>query len=155
GNVSLYNETDGNAIYPTPIVGVVGLLEHADRVVGRRFRETGDAIVLLGGVGRGEFGGSEYLKVVHNLGRGMPPVLDLEAERALQTLPVMLAEERLVGSAHDCSDGGLAVAVAECCFDTAGMGADVSVEGVEIARDPRTSVAAALFGESASRVVVS
>ena len=70
-------------IYPTPIIGVVGLLEHADRVVGRRFQESGDAIVLLG-EGRGELGGSEYLKVVHDLVRGVPPALDLEAERALQ-----------------------------------------------------------------------
>ena len=108
GNVSLYNETDGKAIYPTPIIGVVGLLEHADRVVSRRFQESGDAIVLLG-EGRGELGGSEYLKVVHDLVRGVPPALDLDAERALQALLVTLADERLVRSAHDCSDGGLAV----------------------------------------------
>ena len=93
GNVSLYNETDGNAIYPTPTIGVVGLLERADRVVGRRFQESGDAIILLG-EGRGELGGSEYLKVMHDLVRGVPPALDLEAERALQTLLVTLADER-------------------------------------------------------------
>jgi phosphoribosylformylglycinamidine synthase len=151
GNVSLYNETDGQAIYPTPTIGVVGLLEHADRVVSRRFQETGDAIVLFG-AGRGELGGSEYLKVVHDLVRGLPPALDLDAERALL---VTLADERLVRSAHDCSDGGLAVAIAECCFDTAGMGAEISIDGVEVARDARLNVAAALFGESASRVVVS
>ena len=87
GNVSLYNETDGKAIYPTPTIGVVGLLEHADRVVGRRFQESGDAILLLG-EGRGELGGSEYLKVVHDLVRGVPPALDLDAERALQALLV-------------------------------------------------------------------
>ena len=72
GNVSLYNETDGRAIYPTPVIGVVGLLEHADRVLSRRFQGAGDAIVLLG-EGRGELGGSEYLKVVHGLVRGVPP----------------------------------------------------------------------------------
>ena len=87
GNVSLYNETDGKAIYPTPVIGVVGLLEHADRVVSRRFQGAGDVIVLLG-EGRGELGGSEYLKVVHDLVRGVPPALDLEAERALQALLV-------------------------------------------------------------------
>ena len=76
GNVSLYNETDGKAIYPTPVIGVVGLLEHADRVLSRRFQEAGDVIVLLG-EGRGELGGSEYLKVVHGLVRGVPPALDL------------------------------------------------------------------------------
>src|SRR6185503_1473820 len=133
GNVSLYNETDGTAIYPTPVIGVVGLLEHADRVVSRRFRESGDAIVLLG-EDRGELGGSEYLKVVHNLVRGVPPALDLEAERALQALLVTLAGERLMRSAHDCSDGGLAAAVAECCFDTIGIGAEVSVAAEQVAR---------------------
>src|SRR2546425_6091564 len=80
GNVSLYNETDGKAIYPTPIIGVVGLLEHADRVVASRFRETGDAIVLLG-EGSGELGGTEYLKVVYDQVRGAPPALDLDRER--------------------------------------------------------------------------
>jgi phosphoribosylformylglycinamidine synthase len=154
GNVSLYNETDGNAIYPTPTIGVVGLLEHADRVVSRRFRESGDAIVLLG-TDRGELGGSEYLKVVHDLVRGMPPVLDLDAERALQTLLVTLADEGLARSAHDCSDGGLAVTVAECCFDTNGIGATVSIDALPVARDAAIKVAAVLFGESASRVVVS
>jgi phosphoribosylformylglycinamidine synthase II len=154
GNVSLYNETDGKAIYPTPTIGVIGLLEHADRVVSRRFQETGDAIVLLG-EGLGELGGSEYLKVVHDLVRGVPPALDLDAERALQSLLVALADERLARSAHDCSDGGLAVTVAECCFDTIGIGAEISIEGVQTAQDPRVNVAAALFGESASRVVVS
>ncbi|HEV2985021.1 MAG TPA: phosphoribosylformylglycinamidine synthase subunit PurL, partial [Vicinamibacterales bacterium] len=154
GNVSLYNETDGNAIYPTPTIGVVGLLEHADRVVSRRFRESGDAIVLLG-TDRGELGGSEYLKVVHDLVRGMPPVLDLDAERALQTLLVTLADEGLARSAHDCSDGGLAVTVAECCFDTNGIGATVSIDALPVARDAAVKIAAALFGESASRVVVS
>jgi len=154
GNVSLYNETDGNAIYPTPIIGVVGLLEHADRVVSRRFHETGDTIVLLG-TGRGELGGSEYLKVVHDLVRGVPPDLDLEAERALQALLVTLANESLIRSAHDCSDGGLAVAVAECCFDTGGMGAEITIDGVDVAHDARLNVAAALYGESASRAIVS
>ena len=154
GNVSLYNETDGNAIFPTPTIGVVGLLEHADRVVGRRFQESGDAIILLG-EGRGELGGSEYLKVVHDLVRGVPPALDLEAERALQALLVTLAGERLMRSAHDCSDGGLAATVAECCFDTIGIGAEVSVAAEQVARDPRVNTAAALFGESASRVVIS
>ena len=154
GNVSLYNETDGRAIYPTPTIGVVGLLEHADRVVSRRFQEAGSAILLLGD-GTGELGGSEYLKVVHDLVRGMPPALDLAAERALQTLLVTLASERLLRSAHDCSDGGLAVAVAECTFDSGGIGAEVSMTGVEVAGTRETNVAAALFGESASRVVIS
>ena len=154
GNVSLYNETDGRAIYPTPVIGVVGLLEHADRVVTRRFQSAGDVVVLLG-KGRGELGGSEYLKLVHGLVRGVPPALDLEAERALQALLVELADARLMHSAHDCSDGGLAVTLAECCFDTDGIGADVSIDAVTIAGAVSVNRAAALFGESATRVVVS
>jgi phosphoribosylformylglycinamidine synthase subunit PurL len=154
GNVSLYNETDGRAIYPTPVIGVVGLLEHADRVVTRRFQAAGDVIVLLG-VGRGELGGSEYLKLVDGSVRGIPPALDLQAERALQSLLVDLAARRVVRSAHDCSDGGLAVTLAECCFDTDGIGADVSIERLSVANAEAINCAAALFGESASRVVVS
>jgi phosphoribosylformylglycinamidine synthase len=154
GNVSLYNETDGKAIYPTPTIGVVGLLTHADHIVGRRFQESGDAILVLG-EGHGELGGSEYLKVMYDLVRGVPPLLDLDAERALQTLLVALAGDRLLRSAHDCSDGGLAVTVAECAFDTVGIGAEVSIDGVQVSRDGTVNVVAALFGESASRVVVS
>jgi phosphoribosylformylglycinamidine synthase len=154
GNVSLYNETDGRPIYPTPVIGVVGLLEHADRLVSRRFQRAGDAIVLLG-EDRGELGGSEYLKVAHGLVRGRPPAIDLAAERALQTLLVDLANRRLVGSAHDCSDGGLAVTLAECCFDAGGMGAEISIAPADVSRDAAMNLAAALFSESASRVVVS
>jgi len=154
GNVSLYNETDGRAIYPTPVIGIVGLLEHADRVVSRAFRKTGDAVILLG-EGRGELGGSEYVKVVYDLVRGVPPAIDLAAERVLQLLLVALADARLIRSAHDCSDGGLAVTVAECCFDTGGVGVEVSIGGVEVSRRAAVNCAAALFGESSSRVVIS
>jgi phosphoribosylformylglycinamidine synthase II len=154
GNVSLYNETDGRPIYPTPVIGVVGLLEHADRLVSRRFQRAGDVIVLLG-EDRGELGGSEYLKVAHGLVRGRPPVIDLEAERALQALLVDLADRRLLGSAHDCSDGGLAVTLAECCFDAGGMGAEIAIDAADVSRDAAMNRAAALFSESASRVVVS
>ena len=154
GNVSLYNETDGNAIYPTPVIGVVGLLEHADRVVSRRFQAAGDAIVLLGEA-RGELGGSEYLKLAHGVVQGVPPALDLTVERALQDLLVDLADARLMRSAHDCSDGGLAVTLAECAFDTDGVGADVSIDSVSVSRHADMNRAAALFGETASRVVVS
>jgi phosphoribosylformylglycinamidine synthase subunit PurL len=154
GNVSLYNETDGRAIYPTPVIGVVGLLAHADRVVTRRFQGAGDVVVLFGD-GRGELGGSEFLKLAYDLVRGVPPSLDLDAERALQQLIVALADARLIRSATDCSDGGLAVALAECCFDTNGVGAEASIAEVEVSHDPRINLAAALFGESASRVIVS
>lgn len=154
GNVSLYNETDGNAIYPTPVIGVVGLLDHADRVVASRFRGAGDVVVLLG-EGRGELGGSEYLKLVYDQVRGLPPALDLAREKALQALLVALADQQLIRSADDCSDGGIAVTLAECCFGGGGIGAEVSIEQVNVAADGSLNDQAALFGESASRVVVS
>jgi phosphoribosylformylglycinamidine synthase len=152
GNVSLYNETDGRAVLPTPTIGVVGLIENADTVVGRAFRTRGDAIVLLG-ESHDELGGSEYLKAMHGLVRGKPPVLDLAREAALQTLLVRGIADGLIRSAHDCAEGGLAVTVAECCFDT-GLGAEIDVAAVETAT-PALGDVATLFGESASRVVVS
>jgi phosphoribosylformylglycinamidine synthase len=154
GNVSLYNETDGRAIYPTPVIGVVGLIERADRCVSRRFRGPGDAILILGD-GKGELGGSEYLKLAYGLVRGMPPALDLQAERALQSLLVELADTGLLRSAHDCSDGGIAVTLAECCFDTGGSGAEVALDSGRVSDAEAVNRAASLFGESASCVVVS
>ena len=154
GNVSLYNETDGKAIYPTPTIGIVGVIQHVDRVLTRRFQRSGDVIVLLG-ESKGELGGSEYLKVVHDTIKGLPPSLNLDAERRLQSLIVTLAAQRLVHSAHDCSDGGLAVTLAECSFGTQGIGLEASLDGQAVARDAGINMAAALFGESASRIVVS
>ena len=133
GNVQPVQRDGRQAIYPTPVIGVVGLLEHADRVVTRRFQAAGDVVVLLGD-SRGELGGSEYLEAVHGMVRGLPPALDLQAERALQALLVDLAGRRLMRSAHDCSDGGLAVTLAECAFDTDGIGADVSIDGLAVTR---------------------
>ena len=153
GNVSLYNETDGKAIYPTPVLGVVGLLERADKALGRAFRRSGDVVVLLGET-RHELGGSEYLKVTSGLVAGMPPEIDLRAEKALQALLVGLSREGVLSSAHDCADGGLAVALAECTFDTAGIG--LSVDLPAVATTPAEwKTASTLFSESASRVVVS
>jgi phosphoribosylformylglycinamidine synthase subunit PurL len=151
GNVSLYNETDGKAILPTPVLGVVGLIEDAAKVVGRSFRGEGDAIVLLG-IGKGELGGSEYLKVVHGQVRGIPPVLDLDLEGALQRLLVHGISGGLIKSAHDCAEGGFAVTFAECCFGTS-LGAEADIPGLQVAAEFRD--VAALFGESASRVIVS
>jgi len=151
GNVSLYNETDGRAVLPTPVVGVVGLIEDASAVVRRAFRREGDAIVVLGS-GRDELGGSEYLKVVHGLVRGVPPALDLTLEAALQRVLVEGAAAGVIRSAHDCAEGGLAVTLAECCFNT-GLGASLDVPAVAAAA-PELSAMATLFGESASRVIV-
>ncbi len=147
GNVSLYNETDGQAIYPTPIIGVVGLIEDATCVVSRTFKQAGDEVVLLG-ESYGELGGSEYLKTVHGLVQGQPPELSLDKERALIALLTRAAAAKILQSAHDCSDGGVATTLAECAFDTGGIGCHVDVP-------LSTSAAATLFGESASRAVVS
>jgi phosphoribosylformylglycinamidine synthase len=153
GNVSLYNETDGKAVLPTPVIGVVGLIEDASTVRTRVFPASGLEIVLLG-ENPGELGGSEYLKTLHGLLRGRPPVLDLARELALVRLLVDLVSRGLVGSAHDCAEGGLGVTLAECCFESGGVGADVAVAsaGSDGGVD---RLAATLFGESASRVVVS
>jgi len=110
--------------------------------------------LVLFGTNHGELGGSEYLKSIHGLLRGAPPVLDLDAERALQRLLVDLAATDRIRSAHDCAEGGLAVTLAECCFDTGGVGAVVDV--TRAASDGGVDLlAATLFGESASRVLVS
>jgi phosphoribosylformylglycinamidine synthase len=147
GNVSLYNETDGKAIYPTPVIGVVGLIEDATLTLGRAFRGEGDPIVLLGET-FDDLGGSEYLKTVHGQVTGAPPRLDLRRERALIELLVRGARGGLLRSAHDCSDGGLAVTLAECAFDTGGVGCQVDIPSAGL----RPHVV--LFSESASRAVV-
>ncbi|MCI0362651.1 MAG: AIR synthase related protein [Phycisphaerales bacterium] len=150
GNVSFYNETNGLNIYPTPILGMVGLIEQADKAMTQWFKQAGDAIVLLG-VTREDVGGTEYLRVVHHREQGEPPYLNLDTEKALHACVLKLIREGLVQSAHDCSDGGLAVALAECCVSvpTQPLGAVVRLAGYTIRRD------ALLFGESQSRVVLS
>jgi phosphoribosylformylglycinamidine synthase len=152
GNVSLYNETEGRAIYPTPVLGVVGLLADASQTVTRMFQSAGAAVVVFG-ENRGELGGSEYLARLLDLVQGEPPALDLVAERALQTLVVSLVRDGLVQTAHDSSDGGLAITLAECTFG-ASIGVEVALDGVKTVPAPFVE-AATLFGESASRVVVS
>ncbi len=153
GNVSLYNETDGVPILPTPIMGVVGVMADAGRARTRAFPAPGLDIILFGET-RAELGGSEYLKAMHGLVRGWPPVLDLPRERALQALLVDLAERGQIETAHDCAEGGLAVTLAECCFNDAGAGADVNLPEVAAAGDWDQDTAV-LFSESASRVIVS
>ena len=153
GNVSLYNETDGQAIYPTPVLGVVGLLEDATRVLTRVFPAAGLEIVLLGDPA-GALGGSEYLRVAHELVRGRPAPVELNRERAVQTLLVEAARDGLIRSAHDCAEGGFGVTLAECCVESGGIGARV-----ELSRpggpDDRFATVRVLFGEAPSRVVVS
>jgi phosphoribosylformylglycinamidine synthase len=152
GNVSLYNETDGRGILPTPVLGVVGLIEDADAVVRRAFRSTGDVAVLLG-ESYDELGGSEYLKVAHGIIRGVPPALHLSSEAGLQRVLVAGAARRIIRSAHDCAEGGLAITAAECCFDSS-LGVDLDLAGVPTDAAGYQDVAT-LFGESASRALVS
>jgi phosphoribosylformylglycinamidine synthase II len=156
GNVSLYNETNGEAIYPTPIIGVVGVLDDASKVVTRAFRAAGEDIVLLGN-GSGELGGSEYLKVLHQLIKGRPPELNLDHERRLIDLLVRAASAGILRSAHDCSDGGVAVTIAECAFDTGGIGCEIDIPRVndDTGIGAPIEQARALFGESASQAIVS
>ncbi len=153
GNVSLYNETDGNAIFPTPVLGIVGLLDDASKAVTRTFRRAGDTVVLLGD-NLGELGGTQYLKTLHGIVQGPVPALDLDKEKALQAVLIEGAAASLIASAHDCSDGGLAVTVAECAFDTRGIGVDIDVPAATAA-DGAWTVIGTLFGETATRVVVS
>jgi phosphoribosylformylglycinamidine synthase II len=154
GNVSLYNETDGNAILPTPVLGVVGLIEDASKVMTRQFKQPGSVVVLLG-TSRVALGGSEYLKATHGLVRGLVPALDLEAEKRLQALLVHLVSDGLLLSAHDCAEGGLAVTLAECTFDTDGLGVDVDLPRASGEAPEPWTVDATLFGESPTRVLLS
>ena len=149
GNVSFYNETLGTAVFPTPIVGMVGLLDDIAHATTQWFKAEGDVVCLLGET-REELGGSEYLKIVHGLAAGHPPSLDLGRERAVQEVCLEAIRAGIVSSAHDCADGGLAVALAECCMTGPDeqLGARLDLPG-----DLRAD--AQLFGESASRIVVS
>ena len=150
GNVSFYNETNGLSIYPTPMLGMVGLIEQSDRAMTQWFKNEGDVILLLG-KSRDDLGGSEYLKVLHHREQGSPPFLNLETEKALQDFTLKVIHEGLVQSAHDCSDGGLAVALAESCVSAPHVkrGAMVRLAVDSLRRD------ALLFGESQSRVILS
>jgi len=151
GNVSLYNETDGQAIYPTPTVAVVGLIENASTVVPRSFQRAGDAVYLLGET-YAELGGSALVKLRHGRVAGAPPRCDLPAEKRLIELMVAAAAARALASAHDCSDGGLAVTLAEACFagEEAGLGATLELAALE--RTLRDDVL--LFAESGARMLV-
>ena len=194
GNVSFYNETLGQPIYPTPIVGVLGLIEDADGAVGSAFSHEGDAIVLLEGAqlseqnaagppgesvtGRptprkpgpaweSEFASSEYAKTIYGLVGGSPPAIDLAAQKSLIGCLVALVSEKAIRSAHDVSDGGLAVTLAECCFKSKVLSADCRLDDRTLSPDfsphKLQAVSAsearpaevALFGEGGARAVVS
>src|SRR5207302_340727 len=155
GNVSFYNETLGEGIYPTPVLGIVGILEDVHKAVRPDFRALGRAIVLLRGAEPGdatdaesEFGSSEYANEILGAIWGYPPELEVEKEAGLQKALVAMADARLLDSAHDCSDGGIAIALAESTLaDGIGTSIDLASQGL-----PPEFI---LFGEDASRVVIS
>ena len=150
GNVSLYNETDGQAIYPTPVIGMVGTVDDVSQVVGHGFRTPGDTVILLG-ENREEIGGSEYLYRIHDgLVAGEPPVVDLLAERRLQHAVLALIQQGLLKSAHDCAEGGLACALAE-----AAVGGSRGPLGLSVQIHDRIRPVALLFGESTGRILAS
>jgi len=149
GNVSFYNETKGVGVYPTPVIAMVGLVEDRAHITTQWFKEEGDTVVLLGET-LDELGGSEYLKVVHSQERGMPPDIDLDSEATLQKTVLEAIRSGIVRSAHDCSEGGLAVALAECCF----RGEDDPI-GCEVEVGTGMRLDSALFGETQSRVIIS
>ncbi|MCA1592412.1 MAG: phosphoribosylformylglycinamidine synthase subunit PurL [Acidobacteria bacterium] len=157
GNVSFYNETEGRGIHPTPVIGMVGLIEDVRRIVQHGFKREGHVVALVGETGE-DLSASEYEGTIE--GRtfaemtkagGRVPRLDLERERAVQSVVLRAAEAGLLQSAHDCSDGGLAVALAESCFSSLGrrgIGASVELRGA-------LSSVAHLFSETPSRIIVS
>ena len=155
GNVSFYNETLGEGIYPTPVIGIVGILEDVHKAIGPHFRATDRALVLLRGSELGdtydleaEFGSSEYAREILGELWGYPPALEMEREAALQKAIVEMMDAGLVESAKDCSEGGIAVTLAECGFEH-GVGAEVDLTSDGLARE------FVLFGEDASRILIS
>jgi len=152
GNVSLYNESPIGPVYPTPVIGMVGVVDSIRHVTGAAFTTPGDSIVLLGEPTE-ELGGSEYLSRIHGIVAGAPPRCDLAAERKLIDALLDAIQSGLVRTAHDCSDGGLAVALAECCLVNrdSQLGADIDLKG----KFKDLPARALLFGEAQGRIVVS
>ncbi|MEL3973895.1 phosphoribosylformylglycinamidine synthase subunit PurL [Rossellomorea oryzaecorticis] len=146
GNVSLYNESMGTAVYPTPVVGMVGLVEDLDHITTQSFKEAGDLIYTIGET-RAEFGGSELQKLTEGKIFGQAPAIDLKVELRRQMQLLEAIQKGLVASAHDIAEGGLAVALAESAFGTKGLGAEIFVNG-----DCHVSE---LFSETQSRFLVS
>ncbi len=156
GNVSFYNETEGRGVLPTPVIGMLGLVDDVKRVLQPGFKNPGDFIALLGTTHE-DLSVSEYAAITKKestddfIAHGKVPQLDLDAERAVQTACLRAAENGLLRSAHDCSDGGLAVALAEGCFSSNhrdAFGADIDITG-------EYDLATRLFSETPSRIIVS
>jgi phosphoribosylformylglycinamidine synthase len=153
GNVSFYNETEGKSIYPTPTIGMVGVIPNLSHLPDPGFQRTGDRVILLGR-DRSEFGGSAYLRLLHGIEQGRPPAVDLAAELALARLLRALIAKGLIRTAHDLSDGGLAIAVAEATFSR-GLGAtlEVPLEGADLFSETQARALVACAPASADRVL--
>ena len=150
GNVSFYNEDADRAVYPTPTIGMIGKIEDVDFITTAEFKSAGDWIALVGEC-KDELGGSEYLKTIHGKTTGEIPSFDFAAEKNVQQFVAHAIRAGWIQSAHDCSDGGLAVALFESCIATNGnlWGLDIDLGTIDLRPD------AVLFGESQSRIVVS
>jgi phosphoribosylformylglycinamidine synthase len=145
GNVSFHNESKNRAIFPTPTIGMLGLIDDLDKIMSAGFKNEGDAIYLIGN-DREELGGSEWLKQIHGIITGEAPILDIEEEKRLQKVVLTAIREKLINSAHDCAEGGLAICLAEkAILSDNNLGANILLEGTH----------SKLFSESHSRVVVS
>ena len=145
GNVSFNNENPKGAVYPTPVIGMIGVVEDVRNITSTDFKNEGDMVLLIG-ENKEELGGSQYLNIIHDLRTGAPPELDLEREKNVQRAVSEVIAQRLASNAHDCSDGGLAVALAECCI-LGGRGAVIKLD------DP-IRPDTLLFGETQSRIIV-
>lgn len=157
GNVSFYNETDGRGILPTPTIGMVGLIEDSRKIITPGFKREGDIIAILGET-RDDLAASEYAQTILGLStaqlieNGIAPVIDLQKEKQIQQTLLRLNDQCLISSGHDCSDGGLAIAIAECCFSSLGrkaIGAEINIKNNDL------PVESLLFGETPSRIVIS
>jgi phosphoribosylformylglycinamidine synthase II len=148
GNVSFYNESPKGPIYPTPTIGMIGVLKDLKHATSAPFKKTGDVIILLG-ENLEELGVSEYMKVIHGQVKGDAPSLFLEREAAVHAVCLKSIQKRLISSAHDCSEGGLAVALAECCI------CGDKMIGAQVTLNDKFRPDALLFGETQSRIIVS
>ena len=148
GNVSFYNETEGKPIHPTPVIGIVGIIEDVQKTLSPGFKEEGNFIVLLG-QNKEEIGASEYLKSAANMECGLPPQIDLEEEKRVLELCREAISLQIIKSAHDVSEGGLSICVAESCF------LNGNKFGCELELKDSMRTDALLFGETQSRIVVS
>jgi len=144
GNVSFHNESKQNAVFPTPTIGMLGLIDDLNKIMSADFKQEGDTVLLIGN-NRQELGGSEYLKQIHDQVLGMAPELNLDEEHNLQKATLELIRSGLINSAHDTAEGGLAVCLAESSMNVNNIGVDAKIE----------NTAQALFGESQSRIVIS